>query len=162
MRFGPTKHFSVKGCYHAMNFGGVDCLGNVEIWGSSAPKKCKIFAWLTLHNHLNTRDRLSRRGVIEEASCPFGCRTEEGLSHLLFLCPHTSFLWANLFGQMGNNSSCCYCVEYTVTKSQSVWQCNNLSKTTRGELFGHNNPLLTSLQAKGTSSSHQAMGRKHS
>jgi hypothetical protein len=31
MRFGPTKHFSVKSCYQAMNWGGVICLGNSEI-----------------------------------------------------------------------------------------------------------------------------------
>jgi hypothetical protein len=57
MRFGAHKNFSVKACYYTMNYGGVTVLGNTEIWNSLAPKKCKIFAWLTLHNRVNTRER---------------------------------------------------------------------------------------------------------
>jgi hypothetical protein len=38
MRFGPNKNFSVKSCYYALNFGGVSCVGNQEIWNSFAPK----------------------------------------------------------------------------------------------------------------------------
>jgi hypothetical protein len=95
MRFGPEKQFSVKGCYYALNFGGVTCSGNSEIWNSWAPKNCKVFAWLALHNRLSTRDRLTRRGIIDDATCPFGCQTEEILTHLLFQCPHTSSMWRN-------------------------------------------------------------------
>jgi hypothetical protein len=94
MRFGPNKHFSVKAFYHyAMNFGGVTCLGNSEISTSLAPKKYKMFSWLALHNRLNTRHRLTRRGIISGASCPFGCQEVKILPHLLFSCPHTSFIW---------------------------------------------------------------------
>jgi hypothetical protein len=50
MRFGPDKIFLVKSCYYAFNFGGISCVGNQEICNSFAPKKCKIFAWLALHN----------------------------------------------------------------------------------------------------------------
>jgi hypothetical protein len=63
MRFGPDKNFSVKSCYYALNFGGTLCAGNQEIWNSFAPKKCKIFAWLALHNRLNTKERLAKRGI---------------------------------------------------------------------------------------------------
>jgi hypothetical protein len=67
MRFGPNKNFSVKSCYYALNFGGVSCAGNQEIWNSFAPKKCKIFAWLALHNRLNTKEEIvkerGRHGV---------------------------------------------------------------------------------------------------
>jgi hypothetical protein len=45
-RFGPSKKFSVKGRYYTLNYGGVLRQGNLEIWNSWAPKKCKIFAWL--------------------------------------------------------------------------------------------------------------------
>jgi hypothetical protein len=69
-------------------------MGNVEIWKFLTPKKCKIFAWLALG--LNTRERLVNRSIIQEASCPFGCQTDEVLEHLFFLCPHTSSLWHNL------------------------------------------------------------------
>jgi hypothetical protein len=84
MRFGPDKKFLVKGCYHALNFGGTTIPGHKEVWDSWAPKKCKIFAWLALHNRLNTRARLARRGIIEDTNCPFDCQTEEILTHLLF------------------------------------------------------------------------------
>jgi hypothetical protein len=67
-----------------MNFGGTKCLGNEEIWNSLAPKKCKIFAWLALHNRLNTKERLVRREVLTNSNCPFGCHTEEVLEHFYF------------------------------------------------------------------------------
>jgi hypothetical protein len=76
-----------------MNFGGVAVLGNTDIWKSLAPNKCKIFAWFTLHNRLNTRERLARRGVILEPTCPFSCHCDENLSHLLFSCPHSDMIW---------------------------------------------------------------------
>jgi hypothetical protein len=59
-----------------------------------------IFAWLVLHNRLSTRERLANKGVISEATCPFGCNTKENLAHLLFHCPHTSSVWNKL------NSEC--------------------------------------------------------
>jgi hypothetical protein len=93
MRFGPDKKFLVKGCYHALNFGGTTIPGHKEVWDSWAPKKCKIFAWLDLHNRLNTRARLARRGIIEDTNCPFDCQTEEILTHLLFHWSHISSLW---------------------------------------------------------------------
>jgi hypothetical protein len=58
MRFEPHKHFYVKACYYAMNYVGVTVLGNTDICNSLTPKKCKIFAWLALHNRINTRERL--------------------------------------------------------------------------------------------------------
>jgi hypothetical protein len=87
MRFGPDKNFLVKNCYYALNFGGVLCAGNQEIWSSLAPKKCKIFAWLTLQDHLNTKER-----TVPDSRCPFKCQANEALTHMLFYYPHTS-LW---------------------------------------------------------------------
>jgi hypothetical protein len=84
MRFGPHKNFSVKACYYAMNYGGVTVLGNTDIWNSLAPKKRNFFAWLALHNRINTRQRLSRKGIISESTSPFGCQCDENLTHLLF------------------------------------------------------------------------------
>jgi hypothetical protein len=72
MRFGLDKNFSVKNYYYALNFGGVSCVGNQEIWNSLAPRKCKMFAWLALHNRLSTKERPVRKGVITEAGCPLG------------------------------------------------------------------------------------------
>jgi hypothetical protein len=54
----------------------------------------QIFAWLTLHNCLTSmRDRLAKRGVISEATCPFGCQTDNIPAHLYFICPHTLLIW---------------------------------------------------------------------
>jgi hypothetical protein len=93
MRFGPYKSFSVKACYFAMNYGGVTVLGNIEIWNSLAPKKCKIFAWLALHNRINTKEWMTRKGITSDSACPFGCQTDENLTHLLFACPHSYIIW---------------------------------------------------------------------
>jgi hypothetical protein len=89
VRFGPYKNFSLKVCYFAMNYGGVTVLSNTLIWNSLAPKKCKIFAWLALPNRINTRERLTRKGIISDSACPFGCQTDENLTRLLFACPHS-------------------------------------------------------------------------
>jgi hypothetical protein len=93
MRFGPYKSFSVKACYFAMNYGGVTILGNTEIWNSLAPKKSKIFAWLALHNRINTTERLTRKGITSNSACPFGCQTDKNLTHLLFACTHSYIIW---------------------------------------------------------------------
>jgi hypothetical protein len=46
MRFGPDKNFSVKNCYYALNFGGILCAENQEIWSSLAPKTAKyLLGW---------------------------------------------------------------------------------------------------------------------
>jgi hypothetical protein len=74
-----------------MNFGGATYLRNEEVWNSLAPQKCKIFAWLILHNRLNTRDRLSRRGVIEDALAHLGAgrRKVSHTSCFYALIPHS-------------------------------------------------------------------------
>jgi hypothetical protein len=73
-----------------MNYGGDTVSGNTEIWSLLAPKKCNIFAWLALHNRLNIRERLARRNIILNATCLFGCQTNENLTHRLFFCPYSS------------------------------------------------------------------------
>jgi hypothetical protein len=93
MRFGPHKKFSVKACYYAMNFGGVSVLGNTDIWNSWAPNNCKFFTWLALHNRINTRERLYRKRIISYSTCPFGCQSDETLTHLLFSFPHSYMIW---------------------------------------------------------------------
>jgi hypothetical protein len=77
MRFGPDNNFLVKNCYYALNFGGVLCVGNQKIWSSLAHKKCKIFAWLALHDRLNTKERLARRGMVLDSRWPFGCQSDK-------------------------------------------------------------------------------------
>jgi hypothetical protein len=88
-----------------MDYGGFTVLGNTDIWNSLAPKKCKIFAWLALHNRINTRERLSRKGIISESMCPFGCQCDENLTHLLFSCPPSNFIWQKFLipGQNGQH-----------------------------------------------------------
>jgi hypothetical protein len=103
MRFGPTKHFSVKGCYFALIFGGTTCLGNGEFLTTLAPKKCKIFAWLALHNSFSTNDRLARKGIIDSAACPFGSNAEESLENMLLSCPHASSIWSKFHIQNIHN-----------------------------------------------------------
>jgi hypothetical protein len=49
----------------------------------------------------NTRHGPDRRGIISDASCPFGCQEVEVLSHLLFSCPYTSFIWQRFQASAG-------------------------------------------------------------
>jgi hypothetical protein len=94
MRFGPDKNFSINSCYYALNSGGVSCASNQKIWNSFASKKCKIFGWLALHNRLSTKERLSRRGVVMESTCPFGCQADKDLTHMQ---PERRVEWSTVF-----------------------------------------------------------------
>jgi hypothetical protein len=69
-------------------------LENVTL--TEVPDECFMRFGRVLHSRLSAGERLVNRGVIDEANCPFGCQTEESLAHLLFHCPHTSYVWNRL------------------------------------------------------------------
>jgi hypothetical protein len=93
MRFGPHKHFTVKACYYAMNYERVTVLDNTDICNSLVSKKCKIFAWLALHNRINTRERLSGKCIILMLPAHLVVKLMKAHSSFICACPHTSMIW---------------------------------------------------------------------
>lgn len=68
-----------------------DC-HNCFVWLGLAPPKVEVFTWLAVLGKLNTRDFLSRIGIvpIEENICPFCRDAEETIEHIFIQC---SLIW---------------------------------------------------------------------
>ena len=54
--------YTARSTYMALSQGSTVMAGAKCIWGSWAPLKCKIFAWLALQHRLWTADRRTRHG----------------------------------------------------------------------------------------------------
>ncbi|GKV53935.1 hypothetical protein SLEP1_g60446 [Rubroshorea leprosula] len=64
-----------------------------HIWKMQVPHKVQVFLWRALLNSLPSMDNLLRRGIVQEALCPFCHLTDESIMHLLFYCPHVEPIW---------------------------------------------------------------------
>jgi hypothetical protein len=91
-------HISWKGVesgkYTAKTTYGMLCQGSMRwimskpVWGSFAPMKCKIFAWLAVKYRLCTSDRRARHGLREMPDAFFTCLlAEDNADHILVLYP---------------------------------------------------------------------------
>ena len=78
------------------------------IWKSKCMSKHKFFAWLVLHDRINTKDMLLRRhwNVSEDNNCVLcPCQVLEDWSHLFFECNFSSRIWSYLQVSWGSGSS---------------------------------------------------------
>ncbi|XP_020255101.1 uncharacterized protein LOC109832062 [Asparagus officinalis] len=62
------------------------------IWGGLNYPKHSFICWLTIQDRLQTKDRLMRRGIINENKCTL-CSGQENRDHLFFGCPFSSEIW---------------------------------------------------------------------
>ena len=62
-------------------------------WKSKAPLQCRFFTWLALKNRCWTLDRLARRGLPHQDSCPLCNQHEETIQHLLVGCVFAKQVW---------------------------------------------------------------------
>lgn len=70
-------------------------------WKSRAPQQCRFFAWLAGRNRCWTSDRLARRGLPHQASCPFYDQAEETLNHILLGCVLARTVWHHVLTALG-------------------------------------------------------------
>lgn len=69
------------------------------IWKSWSLPILKVFAWLLMHDHLNTRDLMLRKNLhLDSGSDCVLCTASllETRDHLFFLCPFAQQCWAAL------------------------------------------------------------------
>lgn len=71
------------------------------IWKTSAPPKCKQFAWLAIQNRLWTSDRLQARGWPNQALCPLYRQAPESVMHLLAECKFSRRVWQSMADWVG-------------------------------------------------------------
>jgi hypothetical protein len=82
-----------------------------------APKKCKIFVLLAIHNRLSTNETLARKGIRPNSTCPFECQTNEDISHIMFNCPYTSQIWQRLNFQWNQR---CQVIQEAITNPRGT------------------------------------------
>lgn len=81
-----------------------------KIWKLRLPSKIRMFAWKVLHDGIQTRANLCKRGVKNvDPICPMCGESEETTLHCFFKCPDAGLIWWMLSlcfepGRIGNGS----------------------------------------------------------
>jgi hypothetical protein len=60
--FGSSSHFSVSKAYKDLMGFHISCPSLKWVWKSYRQSKHKVFCWLLIHNRLNSRQLLQRKG----------------------------------------------------------------------------------------------------
>ncbi|XP_040258075.1 uncharacterized protein [Aegilops tauschii subsp. strangulata] len=63
------------------------------IWGTKAPRKIKIFAWLLFKDRLNTGVNLAQKHIISSNLCPRCATSPEDSTHIFITCPLANRIW---------------------------------------------------------------------
>jgi hypothetical protein len=85
--------YSAGSAYKAQFLGSHPSFMANKIWAAHAEPKCKLFAWLALHEKLLTADMLAIRGWTHDPTCPLCRRAPETAVHLCKDCPFTAAIW---------------------------------------------------------------------
>ena len=88
--------YTPRGFYKLFFAGFPKDIPSSWIWKSKCMSKHKFFAWLVLHDRLNTKDMLIRRNwkVTENNSCVLCCQDKlEDWLHLFFHCQFSGRVW---------------------------------------------------------------------
>lgn len=97
----PSGNFSVRSAYANKFVGRQHYPAAKFIWKSNAPKWCKFFAWLALRNRCWTSDRLARRGLPHQATCPLCDQGTESMEHILIQCVVARETWVAVLTAWG-------------------------------------------------------------
>ncbi|KAL2892746.1 hypothetical protein RDABS01_008655 [Bienertia sinuspersici] len=98
-----------------------------RIWNLECPPKLKHFVWRACSGSLAVKERLCRRKICTNASCPLCGEADETIAHALFECAGTKDLWEpsqlkHLVGGAPNGTM----------KEKWEWLCTHLN---RGDLL---------------------------
>ena len=74
-----------------------------EAWCKLVPPRVQFLLWLVLHGKVHTRDRLARKGILQESQnvCPLCHSDKETASHLFIHCRLSHVLWTVAFEAWG-------------------------------------------------------------
>jgi hypothetical protein len=89
--------YTAKSTYEMLCQGSVRWSMSRPVWGSFAPMKCTIFAWLALKYRLWTSDRRARHGLQELPDACYTClQDKDNVDHMLVLCPYARQVWSRV------------------------------------------------------------------
>ena len=83
---------------------------------SRAPLQHRFFVWLAMKNRCWTSDRLARRGLPHQSSCPFCGQHEETTDHIMIGCAFARAVWSKVCLALGRPESA-----PTATESLPEW-----------------------------------------
>jgi hypothetical protein len=92
--WGRKETYSAQSCYLGMFHGSITMAGDLQVWKSRAPAKCRFFLWLAVRDRCWTADRLERRRLQRPSACPFCDQAQESITHLLLDCVLARTVWA--------------------------------------------------------------------
>ncbi|XP_073367720.1 uncharacterized protein [Aegilops tauschii subsp. strangulata] len=93
--------FSARSSY-AANFAALQCSPTATYtWASRTPLRCRFFAWLALRGRVWTSDRLARRGLPHQDTCPFCDQNDETINHLMTQCVFVKEVWTKVGQAVG-------------------------------------------------------------
>lgn len=115
--------FSARSAY-AAKFCGREVAPAADFtWKSNAPLQCRFFTWLAFRDRCWTSDRLARRGLPHQDSCPFCNQHEESIQHLLLRCVFAKEVWHNVCEALGRQdwtpSGTDVLTEWCITKNDN-------------------------------------------
>lgn len=65
-------------------------------WKFRAPLQCRFFVWLAMKNRCWISDRLARRGLQHQDTCPLCNQEDETMSHIMLQCVFSRAFWLQL------------------------------------------------------------------
>ncbi|WVZ52504.1 hypothetical protein U9M48_003557 [Paspalum notatum var. saurae] len=95
--------YSCKSAYSSMFTGTVRFSPWKRIWRSWAPPNCRFFIWLAVNNKCWTSDRLAKKGLPHQPTCPLCDQEAESINHLLSGCVLSREVWAWLLRELKLN-----------------------------------------------------------
>ena len=88
--------FSGRMAYAARYMGREVSPTAVFTWQTKAPRRCRFFSWLAIRIRCWTSDRLARRGLPHQDTCPLCNQHDETMQHLLMECVFARQIWATM------------------------------------------------------------------
>ncbi|WVZ67071.1 hypothetical protein U9M48_016209, partial [Paspalum notatum var. saurae] len=92
-RLNASGTYSAASAYRIQFLGHTALNFKALIWKPWGPSKCKVFAWLIIHNRVWTSDRLATRGWPHNPVCPLCRRHPETAHHLIIDCRYSRRIW---------------------------------------------------------------------
>ena len=125
-RLTSNGKFSVSSAYHAQLLGHIPSVIFPQVWRTKATPKCRLHAWLFMHNKALTADNLAKRGWPHDPICKLCHIQPETAVHIAATCSYSRQVWQDVLGKLSLPSglapdpSCRYLQDWWQHCSRSV------------------------------------------